>query len=61
MPVHYHSKKVQKFVSGKIKKIKKEGVRGKKVPKKQAVAIALSMARKKGFKVGAAITRGRKT
>lgn len=36
----------RKYVSGKIKKLKKEG-KGTK----QAVAIALSMARRKGHKV----------
>lgn len=35
-----------KAVAIKIKKIMKEGVRGKKVSQKQAVAIAYSMARK---------------
>lgn len=34
----------QKFISNKIKKIMHEGVRGKKVPQKQAVAIAHSYA-----------------
>jgi hypothetical protein len=53
MAFHKHrgKKKAQKFVSHKIRKIKKEGVRGKKVSTKQAIAIALSMARKKGLKV----------
>lgn len=46
------SRKAQKFVSYKIRKIKKEGIRGKKVSRKQAVAVALSMARKRGLKVG---------
>ncbi len=41
------SKKAQKFVSRKISKIHREG---KKLD--QAIAIALSMARKKGLKVG---------
>lgn len=41
----------EKFISHKISKIMHEGVRGKKVPRKQAVAIAFSMARKKGLKV----------
>lgn len=36
----------EKFISAKIRKIKEEGVRGKKVPQKQAVAIAMSYARK---------------
>ena len=44
-------KKSAKFIGAKIRKIKKEGIRGKKVSQKQAVAVALSMARKKGFKV----------
>ena len=35
----------QKFVSRKIKKLKKEGMK-----KDQAVAVALEMARKKGFR-----------
>ena len=52
MAYHQHSKKAQGFVGAKIKKIKKEGIRGKKVSQKQAVAVALSMARKKGLKVG---------
>ena len=47
----YH-KKTQKSVSAKIRKIKKEGIRGKKVSQKQAVAVALSMAREHGMKVG---------
>jgi len=44
-------KKSAKFIGAKIRKIKKEGIRGKKVSRKQAIAVALSMARKKGFKV----------
>lgn len=43
--------KAQSFVSKKISKIMHEGVRGKKVSPKQAVAIAFSMAREKGFRV----------
>ena len=35
-----------KALSAKIRKIHKEGIRGKKVSNKQAVAIALSMSRK---------------
>ena len=58
MAYHHHSKKARGFVSAKIRKIKKEGIRGKKVPQKQAVAVALSYARKKGLKVG--IHRGKK-
>lgn len=50
MPKHYSSK-ARSFVSAKVGKIKHEGVRGKKVSTKQAVAIALSMARKKRLKV----------
>jgi hypothetical protein len=38
--------KSKSWISGKIDKIMHEGVRGKKVPQKQAVAIAYSMARK---------------
>jgi len=62
---HHHSKKAQRFVSAKIRKIKKEGIRSKKVSQKQAVAVALSSARKKGLKVGkskfkVAIHKGRK-
>ena len=64
MAYHQHKgkKKGQKFVGAKIRKIKKEGIRGKKVPQKQAVAVALSMARKKGLKVGkkVSIHRGKK-
>jgi len=52
MAYHHHSKKARSFVSAKIRKIKKEGIRDRKVPTKQAIAIALSMARKKGLKVG---------
>lgn len=37
----------QKFISNKISKIMHEGVRGKKVPIKQAEAIAFSYARRK--------------
>ena len=51
MAFNKHSKKARGFVSSKIRKIKKEGIRGKKVATKQAVAVALSIARKKGFKV----------
>ena len=38
------------FVSYKISKIMDEGIRGKKVSHDQAIAVALSMARKKGNK-----------
>lgn len=37
----------QKYISSKISKIMKEGIRGKKVPQKQAIAVAYSMAKKK--------------
>lgn len=37
----------EQYISMKIGKIHNEGVRGKKVPNKQAVAIAHSYARKK--------------
>lgn len=37
----------QKFISAKIKKVMHEGVHGKKVPLKQAVAIAYSYSKKK--------------
>lgn len=37
----------EKFISKKIKKIKEEGIRGKSVPQKQAVAVAYSMAKKR--------------
>jgi|TARA_R100000750_G_C2326132_1_gene88245 hypothetical protein len=36
----------QKFISAKISKIMGEGIRGKKVSQKQAIAIANSMAKK---------------
>jgi len=36
----------QKFISNKIRKIMHEGVRGKKVPVKQAAAIAYSYAKR---------------
>ena len=44
--------KKSKAISRKIKKIMDEGVRGKKVPIKQAVAIAYSMERDKKKKGG---------
>ncbi len=37
----------EQFVSDKIKKIHEEGVRGKQVPNKQAIAIAYSYLKKK--------------
>ena len=37
----------QKWISNKISKIMKEGIRGKKVDSKQAVAVAHSMFKKK--------------
>lgn len=46
-----YSKKSSSFIAAKISKIKKEGIRGKKVGGKQAIAVALSYARKKGLKV----------
>ena len=54
MAYHHHKgkEKARKFMGAKMRKIKKEGIRGKKVSQKQAVAVALSMARKKGLKVG---------
>ena len=39
--------KNKKWISAKIRKITREGVRGRKVPQKQAVAVAFSMARSK--------------
>jgi len=42
MAFHHH----KKAIGQKIKKIMHEGVRGKKVSQKQAIAIAFSMARK---------------
>lgn len=36
-----------KYISMKIRKINEEGVRGKKVPHEQAVAIALSYAKRR--------------
>lgn len=38
------------YIAMKTKKILHEGVRGKSVPQKQAVAIAYSMARRKDMK-----------
>lgn len=35
----------QKFISEKIKRIMHEGIRGKQVPQKQAIAVAYSMAK----------------
>ena len=51
------SKKGQEFISQEIShlihgKAKKGPLKGKAVPQKQAVAIALNVARRKGFKVG---------
>ena len=37
----------QKFISGKIKKIMHEGIRGKKVKKNQAIAVAMEYARRR--------------
>lgn len=50
MPKRY-SKQSSSFIAAKISKIKKEGIRGKKVGKKQRVAVALSYARKAGYKI----------
>lgn len=46
-----YSKKSSSFIAAKIRKIQKEGIRGKNVGKKQRVAVALSYARKAGYKV----------
>jgi hypothetical protein len=43
--------KAQKYISSKIKKIKTEGIRGRKVSTKQAIAVAISMARSKGYRI----------
>ncbi len=45
------SKKAQKAVSSKIKEVMHKGIKGKKVSQKQAVAVGLSVARKKGYKI----------
>ena len=45
------TKKAQKVISRKIREVKKKGVRGKQVSQKQAIAIGLSEARRKGFKI----------
>ena len=47
-------------MSAKIRKIKKEGIRGKEVSNKQAIAVALSMARDMGMKVGNPLVHGSK-
>lgn len=39
----------EKYISQKIKKIKEDGIRGKKPSKKQAIAVAYSYAKKKGY------------
>lgn len=41
----------EKFMSSKMHEIKMKGIRGKEVPHKQAVAVMLSTARDKGYKV----------
>ena len=46
-----YSKKASAVVSRKIKEVKAKGVKGHKVSQKQAVAIGLATARKKGLKV----------
>ena len=38
------------MMSKKIKEVMHKGIRGKKVSKKQAIAVAYSAARKKGYK-----------
>lgn len=43
-------KNSKKWISSKISKIMKEGIRGKRVSQKQAVAVAFSMWRKKSKK-----------
>ncbi len=40
-------KEKEKFISGKVKKIMHEGIRGKKVSDKQAVAVAFKMSGEK--------------
>jgi len=45
------SDRLQSFMQSKMHEIKTHGVRGKKVPHRQRVAIALSYARKKGFRL----------
>lgn len=48
------SEEARKYISHKISKIKEEGLskmKGKKVSNKQRIAVALSMAREKGYKV----------
>jgi hypothetical protein len=44
-------KKYSSWIGQKIKRIMNEGIRGKKVSQKQAVAVAISMAKKRGLKV----------
>lgn len=44
------STKAKSAISRKIREVKKKGVRGRKVSLKQAVAIGLSEARRKGFR-----------
>lgn len=38
----------QKFISQKIKKVMADGIRGKKVSKDQAIAVAYSYAKRRG-------------
>lgn len=39
----------EQYISSKIKKIKEEGLRGKSASNKQAVAVAYSYAKRKGY------------
>jgi len=39
------------FMAAKMREIKEKGVRGKQVPNKQAIAIMLSEAKRKGYKI----------
>lgn len=43
--------KYNSWIADKIRKIMHEGIRGRKVSQKQAVAVAINMARKKHLKV----------
>jgi len=46
-----HKSKAHKAISHKIREVMKKGVRGRKVSRKQAIAIGYSTARKKGYKI----------